>query len=171
MIECQQNKQPCPKATTDKLGHLYNQSLFFTNFDDTLSQIADYQISKKLPDTIILELENVQTNYYQLNDENIFKISQEEKLEKDLNSKINNLVSGLEQMEINYQNIRLENNIFIILLNNNYRALIDSTDLENGIYKLNQILNNIELKEIDNDIKEIDTRYKMPVLKTKETVI
>lgn len=170
-IDCLQNDKPCLKATTDKLQHLHNQSLFFTNFDKTLSQFADYQISKKMPHTIILKLENVHANYYRLNSENNFEISSEENLDKKLNQKVNDLVTSLEQMEIKYLNIKMENNIFVILLENNYQALIEYNDVKNGVYKLNQILDNIELREIDSEIKEIDTRYKMPVLKTRETVI
>ena len=169
--ECLQNNKPCLEATTNKLQHLYSQSLFFTNFDKTLFQFSDYQISKKLPNTLILKLENVQANYYRLNSDNIFEISQEEKLDKKLNQKVNDLITSLEQMEIIYQHIKMEKDIFIISLENNYRVLIDSNDVENGIYKLNQILDNLELKEIDSEIKEIDTRYRMPVLKTKESVI
>jgi hypothetical protein len=170
-IECLQNNKPCLEATTDKLQHLYGQSLFFTNFDKTLSQFSDYQISKQLPNTLILKLENVHANYYRLNSDNIFEISQEEKLDKNLNQKVNDLVTSLEQMEIKYLNIKMENDVFVILLENNYRALIEYNDVKNGVYKLNQILDNLELREIDSEIKEIDTRYKMPVLKTKETVI
>jgi hypothetical protein len=170
-IDCQQNNQPCLPATLDKLTHLYNQSLFFTNFNKTLSQFFDYQINKKLPDTLVLKLENVQAHYYRLNEESIFEIAQEESLDKNLNQQINDLTTGLTQAEIKYQNIKIKKDVFIILLETNYRVLIDKNDVSNGVYKLNQILKNIELKEIDTAIQEIDTRFKMPVLKTKQTVI
>lgn len=171
IIKCEQNSQPCNSETLDKLQHLYHSSLFFTDFDKTFSQFEDYQINKKLPNTLIIKLSKTSSHYYQLDENSFISTTKQETLDKKLNEKINNLFNQLDKYEISYEKISLKKNIFIIFLTNDVRSLIDLNDIKNGTYKLSQILKNIELKEIDTAIKEIDTRFKMPVLKTKHTII
>lgn len=170
-IECQQNKQKCNEATMTKLSHLNNKSIFFTNFEKTLSQFSNYKISKKLPNTLILELSEKQSNYYIIKDDLTISISNQESLDKETNEQINTLYSNLKKYNTSFNKVTLENNIFIVFIEDDLRVLIDQNDVKNGTYKLGQILKNLRLKEIDTAIKEIDTRFKMPVLKTKHSVI
>ena len=164
IIECRQNQQQCSQEVLDKLNHLKGKSLFFTDFEKTLSQFEKYQVSKKLPNTLILQLSKTKSSYYQLDEDKTILTVEQETLDKTLNEQINTLFIELDRYEINYEKISLKEDIFIILLEEDIKVLVNKDDEKNGVYKLNQILKNIKLKEVDTAIKEIDTRFKMPVL-------
>ncbi|MDH5533126.1 MAG: hypothetical protein OEX81_01725 [Candidatus Pacebacteria bacterium] len=170
-IKCLQNNQICDEGTIEKLSHLNNKSIFFTDFDKTLSQFHDYKISKKLPSTLILELSEQQSNHYSIGEDLSIFVSDQESLDKELNDQINNLYIDLKKYNIEFNKVFFKNNTFIVIIENEVHVIIERNDVKNGTYKLGQILNNLKLKEIDTAIKEIDTRFKMPVLKTKHSVI
>lgn len=166
-VTCRQNDQACTQSTLDKIDHFKNKSLFFTNFDDELNQFSDYKISKRLPSELIIELSNVQSNYFGIDENNKFVIVENDQLSKEINQIANQIHTALNQQEIEFKSIELNNDVLIIELDKNLRALIDSIEVESGVTKLKLIQSNLSLKEIDTGIKEIDTRFKMPVLKTK----
>lgn len=166
-IHCQENEQTCSQATLDKIAHFYNKSIFFTNFDQDLEQFSDYYLEKRLPNELSVNLSNVQSQYYGVDENNKFVITKDDQLDKETNLIANNIHNQLQKQEIIFQSIELKNGVLIIELQEGMRALIDSNQITLGVTKLKIIQSNLSLKEIDTGIIEIDARYKMPVLKTK----
>jgi hypothetical protein len=168
-IECQQNNIPCSAATLDKIEHLKGASVFFTDFDKSLSQFEPYDLQKKLPNTLRLTLNGEPSNYYQVAENGEVIISQQEVINPALNQKIHTLFLELDESNIEYTKIAIKEDTSIIMINDSLRALIDLTESVSGVYKLKQVLDNVDLKEVDTAIVEIDTRFTMPVLKTRQT--
>jgi len=177
-IVCLQNNQACNGETRAKLDHLLGRSLFFTDFNKTLSQFESYQIKKRLSGELMVNLSKTRRSFFRLDENGLIVRANEQTLDPEIDKKINLLIKNLGNGEIEYGQLKLildspttNEEIFIVELSEDLRALIDANDLEGGTYKLDQILDNLELKEIDLSIKEIDTRFKMPVLKTKYSAI
>lgn len=173
-IDCQSANQPCSSQTLAKLEKLKNHSLFFTNFDETLSEFKVIKLTKQLPSTLKLTLEEAtQENYAVIGQE--LKIVAYDERDTALTPLANELISGLRSAQITPQKIEYISQVFIVYFENrgaNYRALIDSQDATTGIYRLKTTLDHVDIKgEVDVAIKEIDTRFKLPVLKTQFTNI
>lgn len=171
-IECQSQGKTCSVETYNKLNKLKNASLFFTNFEEKLADFKVISLKKRLPQTLVLEVEEAVANYYALAGAEVKQVEYDQRDEQ-LTPLANDLVNGLVREQINFNKIELISQVFIVYLQDDgydYRALIDSTDVQTGLYRLKTTLNHVDFKaDVDVSIKEIDTRFKLPVLKTQFT--
>lgn len=164
-LECYQNGQECPPEIYDKLDHLRGKPLFLTDFTQTLSQFETWQLKKYLPGKLRIDIAGSKHNFYKL-EGNLIQPSVETALDEEINDNINLLYIELENAKLKPEKIELIGDTFVVWMNSELRGIIDSNDVQGGVYKLKLILENISLNEVDINIKEIDTRYKMPVLRT-----
>lgn len=171
-IVCSSQNLPCSATTLNKLSFLNNQSLFFTNFEEKLAEFKVVSLKKELPNTLVLAVEEAIINYYALSGAEVKQVTYDQRDEQ-LSPLANELVNGLNREQIIYDKIELISQVFVVYLRDDgheYRALIDSADLKTGLYRLKTILNHVDFKaDVDVSIKEIDTRFKLPVLKTQFT--
>lgn len=169
-IVCTSRDQVCSPQTLSMLATFQGRSLFFTDVDRALSQFKPATVTRKLPHTLIINLTENDYQFYELVDF-VIKETGAEKLVPDLNQKINTLVNSLTDKKIEYLRLELINQVFIVYLNDQVRVLIDENEIQAGVYRLEMILQNVDLKAVDLNIKEIDVRFKLPVLKTGWTTI
>lgn len=165
---------PCSSEVSQKLDQLQNKSLFFTDFDRTLGQFSEVKIKKKLPQTLIVNLKEKAENHFALVGSEIVMVSFEER-DPDLTPPANQLVLALKNNQLEFTKLEYISQVFIVYWEKDqteYRALIDSYDIATGVYRLKTILDHVDIKgELDLAVKEIDTRFKLPVLKTHFTNI
>lgn len=173
-IECRSQDRNCSTETNQKLSTLKNHSLFFTNFDQISQQFTKVTIKKKLPDTLIINLEEEKQEYFFLVESEIQK-TQYETHDPEITQIANKLNNELEKAQIGWTKIEYINQVLIVYFESrgsSYRALVDKYEIETGIYRLKTTLDHVDIKEqVDVAVKEIDTRFKLPVLKTEFTNI
>lgn len=171
-IECQSQSRPCSALTLGKLNKLKNKSIFFTDFEKELADFKVISLKKRLPHTLILEVEEAVVNYYALVGAEVKSVEFDQRDEQ-LTPLANDLINSLMRDQIDFNKIEFISRIFIVYLrdnNHDYRALINSSDLQTGLYRLKTVLGQLDFKvDVDVNIKEIDTRFKLPVLKTQFT--
>ena len=145
-ITCYIKDKSCPLEILKRLDQLKNKNLFLVNLDKTWRNLDIIDFQKKLPDEIILYLNQATATGN------------------------NTLEDLLKNKNISYQNISEINNFYLVQLDENKRAILEKNDLDLQVLKLQKILQNLNFKEIDLNIKEIDLRFKMPVLRTKYSI-
>ncbi|MCL4208266.1 FtsQ-type POTRA domain-containing protein [Patescibacteria group bacterium] len=173
-IECYSQNSQCTTQTLEKISKLKNQSLFFSDLDQISGQFSEVKIQKKLPNTLVVTLKEENRDYFNLVGSEIKK-SDYENHDPQVTELANNLTNELKKAQINFNKIEFINQVLIVYFENRgseYRALIDKQDIVTGIYRLKTTLDHIDIKgQVDASIKEIDTRFKLPVLKTQFTNI
>lgn len=173
-VVCRANQNSCSQTTVDELNKLKGNSLFFTDFNQKLAAYNLVRLEKRLPGTLIIEIEETKKSFFQLVDFEI-KETNFENHDPDITGIANDLISHLQQNQLAYQKIELINQVLVVYFNvddQSYRALIDRHEIELGVYRLKIVLTHVDLKsQVDIDVKEIDTRFKLPVLKTQFTNI
>jgi len=100
------------------------------------------------------------------------QIVTDQKVEVNWNDFLNELSTALVNEKIKYQTISVHNADTIeIKLEDNLSAITElTTDPEIDVLRLNTLLDNLDLNMIDVAIKEIDLRFKLPVLRTTNTI-
>lgn len=173
-IECHSQNPQCSAQTIEKISKLKNKSLFFSDFDQISGQFSEIKIQKKLPDTLLVTLKEENRDYFSLIGSEIKKADYGNH-DPQITELANLLISELEQAQLNFNKIEFINQVLIVYFENRgseYRALIDKQDISTGVYRLKTTLDHIDIKEqVDASIKEVDTRFKLPVLKTQFTNI
>lgn len=173
-IECHSQNPQCSTQTIEKISKLKNQSLFFSDLDQISGQFSELKIQKKLPSTLIITLKEENRDYFNLVGSEIKKADYENHDEQ-ITETANLLINELNQAQITFNKIEFINQVLIVYFENRgseYRALIDKQDIKTGVYRLKTTLNHIDIKgQVDASIKEVDTRFKLPVLKTQFTNI
>ncbi|MBU0576099.1 hypothetical protein KJ707_02980 [Patescibacteria group bacterium] len=91
----------------------------------------------------------------------------ENRINQSLHTLITNLVKYLNQHQIKIQQIIIHHpNHIEIILDNRLIAIAQESQLEQQIAKLAIILEKLDFPSIDQNIKEIDLRFKFPLLRT-----
>ncbi|MBU0578432.1 hypothetical protein KKE34_03015 [Patescibacteria group bacterium] len=91
----------------------------------------------------------------------------ENKINQTLHGLITSLIRQLNEYDIKINEIIIhDHNHIEIILNNKLIVLAQESQLDQQIAKLAVILEKLNFSEIDLDIKEIDLRFKFPVLRT-----
>lgn len=173
-IECQSQLGTCSNQTLEKISSFRNKSLFFSNFDQITEQFSEVSIKKRLPSTLLINLKEENHDYFVLVGSEIKK-TEYENSDPQITDSANELINNLKQAQINFGKIEFINQVLIVYFEDrgsDYRALIDKQDISTGVYRLKTTLDHLDIKEqVDVAVKEIDTRFKLPVLKTQFTNI
>lgn len=173
-IECHSEERSCSVETLEKISVLKKKSLFFTDFDQVSRQFSEVTIKKKLPNTLIISLKEEKQDYFTLVGSEIQK-TEYASSDPQITSIANQLINELDDSQIKWNKIEYINQVLIVYFEDRsdaYRALIDKYDINTGVYRLKTTLDHIDIKQqVDVAIKEIDTRFKLPVLKTEFTNI
>lgn len=173
-IDCHNQNSVCSSETEGKLQRLKGKSLFFTDLEKKLAEFEITAIQKKLPNHLSISLKENTQNYYTLNNQDVVQTDYENQNEQ-VSSLANELINELQAADIKPEKTEFISQVFIIYFtsrNEKYRALIDAHDAKTGVYRLKTVLEHVDIKgQVDVAVKEIDTRFKMPVLKTQFTSI
>ncbi len=167
----------------------------FESKDGQAIQVLDYQ--KKLPQTLILEVKNqdpsyrleIQDQFFLVNQENFLaeddgqyelltvKLSEkyqnkinEKKIDPSLNNKIIDLVDSLEKIEVDEILVNESESYLFI---NGLRYIFEFTqeDPVKLAAKISLMQKEIAVLEHDEDILQVDLRFKNPVIKFVDQVV
>lgn len=173
-IECHSDGKSCSTETIEKISTLKHRSLFFTDFEPVSRQFSDVKIQKKLPNTLIIFLKEDKQEYFSLVGSEIQKVEYKNS-DPEITSIANELINELDKAQIKWNKIEYINQVLIVYIESReaaYRALIDKQEISTGVYRIKTTLDHIDIKgQVDVSIKEIDARFKLPVLKTQFTNI
>jgi hypothetical protein len=146
-IKCYLEEKPCPESVSKKIEEsLLHKNIFFTNLDKNIDNWKINKVTRTLPSTLNIWLEPTLEESQHLTFEEL-----------------------LEEYQIPVKNIEEKDQIWIIYLDTDpeLRALVNKDNPQEGLFKISHVLKEVNLKEIDLSILEIDARFKLVVLKTK----
>lgn len=94
----------------------------------------------------------------------------ENKINQELHSLIIHILNLLNEHQLTISEIKIiSSNQIFIYLDNGLVAIIQKADVNKQIAQLAIVINKLDLNQIDTNIKEIDLRFKFPVLRTHFT--
>lgn len=162
-VDCISNNQECPPDLQESLQYtLLNKSFFITDFDKEINipTISVVSFSKKIPGTVILEVEEKSLGQNSFSEEtNLSK----EQIEKEVMKHFENQFSNTDQIQV------IDNQNTVVINLEDIQILTRISNLKTDLQKASLILEHLDLDTIDLDITEIDTRYKLPVLRTTKS--
>jgi hypothetical protein len=153
-VTCRMQYVTCPKEVLQHTEKLRGTSFFITNVGKMLAQqdLKVVAIHRSFPGNIELTLAYAQTK------------AQPQVSPTDRASSL------LSQMSIDHKQVnQASDSALIVTLPDQRVSLLDPYDLESSVYRLKTILDGVDLATIDTTIKEIDVRFKLPVLRTTIT--
>ncbi|HEX7017455.1 MAG TPA: hypothetical protein VF209_00915 [Patescibacteria group bacterium] len=203
-VDCTLGGVACPGEVTQALNIFVGRSFFFTdlnllfNQEPTLSQYRLSKVQKKLPGTLIFELQPYLTGYqlyFSDQDKTLTVDSQrglleqksetlptittqvplsdlevEGKIDPDIHQSLVELVGAISKYQLEYQHIILENKQVIrISLREGINGIISIDTTPAKVAQLAFIQKNVDLASFDQHVQVIDVRYRLPVLRTTNT--
>jgi hypothetical protein len=158
-VSCTTNKEQCPPETQQQLENmLLTKSLFLTDFNRELqpTNFTIHSFSKKIPGMLAVEVSAKSSN----------------KPNTTLDTpQVKALVTDtFENMSLPINKIIIsEPENYVVITIEDLQIIVSFDTVETDLEKAVVILTNLDLNTIDLDISEIDTRYKLPVLRTTKT--
>jgi hypothetical protein len=203
-VECSLSSgSRCPDELTQSSATLKNRSLFFSDFQTLIEQpgFNDHHyklanLSKRLPSTLIIELQPLETAYLIAlrgsdrlvavsesgvihtdpveSDSAVVEVEKntwEQIIEKDsaeeLHSTIMRLLDSLYKNEFFYDTITWINHDEIrVKIAGGVEVIFDSSLSELTVYQTKSLLNSKEFAELEVKPVEVDMRFRLPVLRT-----
>lgn len=150
-ITCRLHSITCPKEVLGRTQELLGSSWLGTNIQATLAKydLTATKVQRSFPGHLDVTLAYTQTT---------------QKPQVEPTDRASSLLS---QTGIDHTAVTLAGDAALVVeLKNGLTALIDLYDMEASVQRLNIILEGTDFASLDSSIVEIDTRFKLPVLRT-----
>lgn len=161
-VSCTLLEKACTAEVSESIESYLNQQHFFVTDFSSLEKETGYSVvsfSKQIPGKIDLEIKPA-----------AFALETKQLVQIDDNA-VDAVAASLSNAQIEYQAIeKVESaQVLVVQLANDRQAILRLTHLEVDTEKLLLVLSNIDFNQVDVAIREVDVRYRLPVLRTETT--